>query len=247
VAQTLETDGVPSEGEGVPAITFTLRAHVDEVRDDGSARLSFEFADVRAEPTPEASPGARAAVDLMLAQVRFTLRLDLTNRGQATFSAVEVPENVPGPAREIVDGMASQMKESLGQVAVLLPEPAVGVGAAWKVVQKEASEMGFELTATGTYRVKSLVEGVATLELAASVEAPEQDLALPDMPPDRPARLLALSGEGTGRIVVDPRVVLPEAEFSLTVDTRMSLDAGTGTPMRLAIKQTLTLSMRTKP
>ncbi len=121
-----------------------------------------------------------------------------------------------------------------GMVELFPPTPSVpvGVGASWKATVDERRNQVDRMVET-TYTVKSIDEGVSTIDVRRSYATREPFQALEDSrgPEIRNVRVAKLSGRGAGTIRLDegglvPRTLDMQSITSLFFEGRRILDGG---------------------
>ncbi len=244
VSQEVTVDGQKTPMPGMPALTMALRTTVEDVSEDGSSTLLWDLTEMKVEPGEGTPPESRRAMEEIFAQMRMKLRMRMSSRGFVTSSTLELPDDVTGPARAALEQMAAQMKESMADSATLLPEEPVGAGASWKIELAKKTPQGVEVKASTVSTLSAAAEGKANIDGKVAMEAPEQDVALPNMPAAKPAHLHSMTGEGTARIGFDPKRVVSETEMHLVVDMKMTLDQGGAGPTTMVIRQTMDVAIR---
>jgi len=244
--QETTADGQRVLAPGALASTMTLRSTVDEVAEDGSADLRWEVLELGVKVPTEIPPEKAKSMADLIARVRFTIRIHVTSRGLVTSSTVELPQDVTGPAREVVEKLADAMKDGIGEWAANFPEEAVGTGASWTVERTKQTPFGIESRGTITSRLGAVEGGRATIHTKFRFQADEQDFALPK-PVERKAHLRSLTSEGTARLALDPMNFLSDAELHAAIAMTVSSDVGTGVPTVVTTTQTLTVTLRGKP
>ena len=247
ISQDIEVDGQKTPAPGLPSLGMAVKSTVEAVHADGSATVLWEISDMKVEAGDGVPAENLKEMEEMFAQMRFKVRSEMTVRGYMHSSRIELPSDVTGPVKQVLEQMAEQMKDSIGETAALLPEEAVGTGASWKVELSKKTPQGVQVHASPIATVTSLADGKASIESKVTMDGPEQDFALPNLPAGKPAHLHSMSGGGTAKITFDPKMVLPDTEMTIQMDMKMSMDPGNGTTLTMVIKQTIGMAIRTKP
>jgi len=158
-------------------------------------------------------------------------------RGFTKSSKFDFPKNVSSQVRSLVNGVRTQTE----QLTPPMPEEAVGIGAKWTVEQRIGSQ-GVRIDQVSTFVIEKMTKD--TIELAVTIEqkAGAQSMRDPRMP--RNARLLGLTGTGSGRAEIRldrPAPLKSATEIESTSDvslvigkTPKSLENVTTTSMSLS-------------
>jgi len=132
--------------------------------------------------------------------------------------------------------MLGSIQQSVDQLALPLPEAAIGVGSRWRVVQ-DTTVSGMKQTTTYTAKLVERADGAARIELQAQVTAPEQDVELPT---GMSAHLVSLSGEGEGEMLLKQGRLAPSrSRMSMSSEFTMAF-AGREMSMTSKVKIQLT-------
>jgi hypothetical protein len=130
--------------------------------------------------------------------------------------------NVPNGGDEIEQSLRkgvahtlSSLGEMVASLGEILPEGAVGAGARWRLssrVRKEQGGVGVSMIVDGRYELVSLDDRDARLRLTARLSVP---------PIEIDAQRVAMTGDMTGSVRLDPARPLPKA---VTLESTMNAD-----------------------
>lgn len=176
-----------------PPFEYDVRVGVEEVADDGSARILAEVVDTRVAEGAEEAQGQMAS---MLAQEigalkGVTMTWNASDRGRSSGFEVDIAGATPGAA-QLVEGLLRSMR----QLIMPLPEEAVGSGATWKI-RTDANTNGMEITQTGTATLDKLSSKGFTVTTDLIQSAPEQDVQVQGA---GQLRVVSYKGEGEATI-----------------------------------------------
>jgi hypothetical protein len=216
----------------IPAIKTTMDVDIKEVSDTGD--ITYESTTGTFEVAEE-SGGAPEIAQAMKASLSGLNGLKgggtLSNRGFSKDSKIEIPASANPQMRQAMD----QMKESLGMIAALLPEEAVGPGAKWQVKMPIKSQ-GMTIEQTANYELVSLQGEKMTARSTIDQRAANQKITNPATPTVK-VNLIKMDGHGKGALTLDLGQLLPaEASLESQSDISMAMDLG-------GQKQNMTMNM----
>lgn len=138
-------------------------------------------------------------------------KVTVDNRGQIKSGRFESPPTLSSSARQ----MLKQISHSADQLSAPFPEPAVGLGAKWRIISQPKLN-GMSLKQVATYELVKLQPDQATLHVLLEQEAPPQTIQVQidgDATTDSSDTLAlkSLKGQGQGTITVRFDRVLPTA------------------------------------
>lgn len=219
VIVTMAGNAMPSMK--VPPMIFTLSCKTESVMPNGDINYELHFDDAAVGEDSDANPAIAEMVKASLAGLKgLTAKCTLTDRGLAKKADIAIPAG----ADERVKASIEQMKDSISQVQVPLPEDAVGVGASWEVKQKTKSQ-GMAVEVTTTYTLAAVENEVFTIKSSTVKTAAKQKIASPVMPQMK-ADLSKLTSSGSSTTKIELAKLMPtegtaeehsEAEMSMTV------------------------------
>jgi len=227
--------GQAAAGARLPRARIPLVATIDEVSE---REIGYS---IRVESV-EVDDGAEAGADVV-ATIKAGLegvtgvegRGVLNRRGVARAAELDLPDDASVEVQQLLEGF----KQALAQMAVPLPEEAVGPGARWEVVQT-VSQGPLDVTQTAIFELISL-EGTrleARVDLRQTADVGEGPVAAAPG-----AEVVSFEGKGKGQATLDLRRLLPVAS-SADVETEVRMRMGAGDEkvdvvMRMRIGMTL--------
>jgi hypothetical protein len=133
--------------------------------------------------------------------------------------------------------MAEQVRQTLRDVAVPLPEEAIGHGARWqKTAQLDAR--GSRLTQTDTFTLTDLAATAGAVDDVLAQTAPPQALRAPGLASGAEARMESMLASGDSKTHFDLSRLVPQSKFTGTTTMVVSGPAGTDS------KRLVTMIMR---
>ncbi|MEX1366747.1 MAG: hypothetical protein AB1Z98_26715 [Nannocystaceae bacterium] len=201
----------------VPLTKTRLHAKVESVDDTGfQVRQSVTSVDVEAVEgsPPEVVDKVRESIAPLTS---YTALMRMSDRGSVLGGQVEIPRDLPA----VVHNTMQQMTQNLGQIAVPMPEPEVGVGARWTAVN-EVPQNGMKLRQTADYTMISRQGDDAVLEVSIVQELVDPEISVPGMMGAK-ARVSNFSSSGTGTVQLDLAHIAPRS-MTMSMDLAMTMD-----------------------
>jgi Family of unknown function (DUF6263) len=126
----LEQSGVSDASVKAPPVRTAIAATLQEVTPDGVLNVAFSYPSFEVLKGGGASAEQRRAVERALSGLNgLAGGLTLTTRGALVDSNVDIPPGVDRTVSQFLEQLRNQFRD----LTVPLPEPAVGVGARWRV------------------------------------------------------------------------------------------------------------------
>jgi hypothetical protein len=198
-------DGSPSTDVTTPPVRIPIDASVGAVTAKGDASVTTGY-------------GAATVVDdgSMGTDDRAALESALTGITALTTTATVTPRNVwrdvqASGAEQLGDTVApvvEQLGNQLGNLNVVFPEQAVGVGGRWRTTSS-LTVSGIDVVQTYDYTVRTLDANVVTVDVDYVQTAPRQRVSLPGVPKSARVDLVRYRVTGSGSMTVDLTSVLP--------------------------------------
>jgi hypothetical protein len=228
----------------IPTNVITTDMTTTKVDDNGDIHAQFNYSDVQVladEGVPRELVGVMRSQMKKLAGVRGELALDRQGRPKAASFTV------PGEVDPVIKQMLDQLSGSINQLSFPLPTEAIGAGAKWRGTTT-LSFNGINLTQIATFKLTSLQDNVANLDVTIEQKADQQQLALPGLPTTASVTLKSLNSQGQGRIRLQLDRLLPiSANLSLNSNTETSASIpGVPEPIATNMQILMNLSIRSK-
>jgi hypothetical protein len=221
VAMKMEVPGSPIPPVSMPG----LRLLIDLTGRDRDGEIRYEFTVTDADLT-----GAEAAHPSLVAAMRKGVgslvgasgSVSVDPRGFQRELSIGLPAGI---GQELTQFMNSA-KLAIGQMAVPLPEEAIGVGAKWQVEETIAQD-GIQVRQKTYYELLA-IDGPRVQIRTQTVQAAEQQrAALPGLPSGVSAKVVSLRGAGAGETEIDLRRLVPgSAREELETDVSFAIVQG---------------------
>ena len=185
-------------------------------------------------------PERQKLADEMRGIVGLRGRFVITSRGVARESTVDVPPTAPKIVAQTMDAL----RDSFRNIAPVLPEEPIGLGARWLVVSHVRSKsMRFEQSTTYTLDKRDAKGTDETIAFDQS--APPQTLNLAGkLAPGSRVDLVSLVGHGSGRVHRGADALSTVSTLHSESETKMvTITSGKKQPIDLS----MTLDIQTKP
>jgi hypothetical protein len=234
VAMKMEVPGSPIPPVAMPGLRLLLDLTAASIED--GVRYDFTVTDADLTGADAAHPSLVAGMRKgVTALVGTAGSLSVDRRGFQRGLTMGVPD---GLGQELTQFLNSA-KLAIGQMAVPLPEEAIGVGAKWQI--EETIAQGGISVRQKTYYELLAIDGPRLQIRTQTVQSAEQQKAsIPGLPSGVSAKVMSLRGAGAGESEVDLRRLVPsssreelETDISFVIvqgdsERVMSLTATTG-------------------
>ncbi len=213
-------DGTAMPTEAAPPITMTMDCTVTRVDPDGTMRYEFTLSAAGVAPGVEGA-GDAPAREKMAASLKSVVGLqgfaESTSRGVVTSCDVKSPAGATPEMAAVVQNLRS----SLAQMSLPLPEEPIGPGGQWKT-DWSLNTGGVSMTQTAVYTLEGVQGRVARTSVKLTQNAGAQDI--PSSNPKVRTKLKALSGMGEGYVNFGLDRPIPLSS-EVTMKATMSMDA----------------------
>ena len=219
----------------MPTLVLDLELGVVAVAPDGSATIRTTIKHASARDRGLATqPGLSAAtMNQALALVDdIKILSTLSPRGRQKDSKVENPKPNIAPA---LMQQISMMTQGLEQLAMPMPEQAVGVGAKWRAV-KPLAQNGVDMTSTTTIEITAIEGSKVSFASTTQLTGPDQTLK----EGTRSVSLANVGGTGGGTGTIDLARLAMTGDLQAEFKSDATSD-GKRAPLRF------TMSLRVKP
>ena len=225
----------------LPALKMTLEATVKGVAENGDITCELVMVDTGIGDEPGTTPELAEVMKSALGGLKgMSGSGTISSRGLSKGMEFKAPPSNNPQARQFMD----QMKEIYTQLAVPLPEEAVGLGAKWEV-KLPLKTQGMTIDQTATYEVVSLDGESLTTRSTIIQQAANQKILNPAMPTMK-MDLSKMTGKGTGGRTFDLGKLLPTAGDGKThSETAMSMDMG-GQKQAMSVKMDIDVGFEAK-
>jgi hypothetical protein len=237
---TTSVDGNAMPAEAVPTMTMTMDCTVTRVDEDGAMRYEFVLSSAGVAPGVEGA-GDATAREKTAAALKSIVGLlgsaESTARGVVTSCDVRSPAGATPEMAAVVQNL----RQSLAQMSLPLPEEPIGPGGQWKT-DWTLNSGGLAMTQTAVYTLEGVQGRVAKTSVKLTQNAAPQDLASPN--PKVSTKLKAMSGMGEGYVNFGLDRPIPLSS-EVTMKATMSMDA-TSAGITKAVEQTIDTTVTIK-
>lgn len=221
VAMKMEVPGSPIPPVSMPGLRLLIELTARD--QDDSVRYEFTVTDADLTGVEQAHPSLVAAmrkgVDSLVGAAG---SVTVDPRGFQHDLSIGLPSGI---GQELTQFMSSA-KLAIGQMAVPLPEQAIGVGAKWQVEENIAQD-GIQVRQKTYYELLAMDGPRLQIRTQTVQSAEQQKAALPGLPSGVSAKVLSLRGAGAGESEVDLRRLVPgSAREELETDVSFAIVQG---------------------
>lgn len=236
----IDTDiSTPTFQRTMPTTVTVMELGADDVLPDGNAKVRTAILRASAHERP----GAQALLEAASAQAQMLTGIEITGtltpRGKILEPKLAGAAALPPKAAEGLNGLVAQSEE----VAMPLPEPAVGVGAVWRV-RRDTTQLGIKLETITEIEVTALEDRRVTYALRTQVKGDDQHAAIEGVDVD--VTNVRGSGTGTGVIDLGRMTILGEQALELGFDISAMKESGS-VKMRTAKRLRLASASAAEP
>ena len=216
-------------GGKLPSLVMALEIGVDDVLPDGGAkvRTTVTGATAREREGTVVPASMMDSMTSMLEGMAFTATL--SPDGSLRDSKFELTKPIPPTMKSQV----AQLTQNLEQVAMRLPEVALGVGAKW-TARKTVQQNGLDMVTLTTVEITAIDGDRVTFTSNSTVSAPDQTV----IDGGETVTIKDVGGGGTGKGTIDLSRMTMTGEFTAEFRGMMSAKGETA-PMRMAMKMTM--------
>lgn len=199
--------GQPMPEVVMPTSHMVFAMRVTNVDDNGLTRREILLEEVRVDPGAHA-----AAMEAELLPLQGLTGVEIVDaRGRTLYLSYDIPENVSDATRASMERMQDVMK----QVQPPFPAEPVAVGARWRVESEIRSNVVMQQVQD--YELLEREGDRIVLQITTTQTAQPQPMEVPQ--PGMSARLLSLTGEGSGRSEIN----LAQLATNASADVRVEL------------------------
>lgn len=222
LAMDMQMGEAPSQPMKMPAMTMVVDLTVKDVAANGDIAFETVLGDISVTDEPGVLPQVAEAMKTALGGAKgITSTGTKSDRGVSKGSETKLPSGAAPQMRQSLD----QLKESLANATVPLPEEAIGPGAKWEVKLPLKSQ-GMTIDQTATYELVSVEGDRLNVKSAIVQQAANQKIQNPAMPALK-VDLIKMSGNGGGDSKFDLARLLPESA-TITAHTEMAMGMNMG-------------------
>jgi hypothetical protein len=225
----------------LPEIKMTMDTTIKDVAENGDITYELVMTDVGIGDESGASPQIAEVLKGAFGGIKGQSGTGTTSsRGISKGFEFKAPSDANPQTRQIVD----QMKEFSADLAISLPEEAVGPGAKWQV-KMPVKAQGMTINQDSTYEVVALDGDSLTTKGNMSQEAANQKIQSPAMPGIQ-LDLTKMTGKGSGERIYDLAKLLPTTgKGHVHSETAMAMNMG-GPKQAMNVKTDIDISFAAK-
>lgn len=219
---------------GGPLPTFVMDLAITaEDTSSAGAKLRTTVIDMQAREKDESRVAPNALGGPLDGMRGIVLTATLTPTGRLRDSMIVTkPENGGKPPPKGLETPLAMLSSSFENVAMPLPDEAVGVGAMWRS-SRALEEQGMKLTAVNTVNLVSINGDQLAFDLETEIHGDDQTVKQGDLSVD----VKDITGTGSGKATVDLKTLAVTSEVSAELRSAMQSPGETKpTQMRMAIK-----------
>jgi hypothetical protein len=240
-AVEMQMGEVPGQPMKMPAMTMALDVTIKDVAANGDISFETSLGDTSVTDEPGVLPQVAEAMKTALGGAKGTTSTGtMSNRGLTKGSETKLPSGAAPQMRQSLD----QLKDSLANATVPLPEEAIGPGAKWEVKLPLKSQ-GMTIDQTATYELVSVEGDRLNVKSAIVQQAANQKIQNPAMPALK-VDLIKMSGNGGGDCKLDLARLLPEsATVAAHTEMAMGMNMG-GQKQAMKMKSEMNIRLESK-
>lgn len=206
----------------LPAMTLKMDTTIKDVTADGDITYEMVMSEASIAEDADVLPQVAEAMKASLASVKGLAGTGRTsNRGMNKTTDLKAPAGAAPQLQQALD----QAKETFAQIALVLPEQAVGAGAKWEAKMLINSQ-GMTINQTMTYELVSIEGERITAKCTISQTAANQKIQNPAMPGLK-LDLKKMTGRGSGEITLDlTKLMASTGNVDSHSEASMEMNAG---------------------
>ena len=241
MTMTMRMGAVAPPPVGMPTVRMDVAIQPASV--DAEGTLTANWVGTRVDVLSDGAlpPAERQQLaDQMRGIVGLRGRFVITTRGVVRESTADVPPTAP----KIIAQTMDSLRDSFRNIAPLLPEEPMGVGARWVVVSHVRSK-SMQMEQSTTYTLDKRDAKGTDETIVFDQTAPPQTMHLAgNQAPGSRVDLVSLTGHGTGRVHRGRDALATASTIHSESETKMMTVAG---GKKQPLDLSMTLDMQTKP
>jgi hypothetical protein len=243
MAMGLTIAGQPTPINQLPATVMTFETLVDQIDPNGDIHYQFRYTNVDLVGGSKLPPAQRAQLRTQLQKLKgIQGKVVVDNRGQTKFGKFDLSPDLNSTDKQ----MLKQISHSVEQLSSPVPEPALGVGATWRILSSPKLN-GLTLKQITTYKLVSIQDGAMTLDVTLEQQAPPQPMAAAGLTNGRTLNLKSLVGTGQGQTIVKlDRLIPVSSSMSSQLRSDMESPNPSGAPMKMTTSTKMELTLKSK-
>ena len=243
MGMSMSVNGNPAPEFKIPGTSLKLNTIVNTVEPNGDIYYDFSYDNVdivgESNLPPSAIEGMRSEIKKMEG-LKGNVIVD--NMGQTKKANFVVPQNFNPALKQTMD----QLKNSIEQLSAQVPQEAVGKGAFWQVTS-QISFNGINIQQTATYELVDIQDGIATMNINLTQQAPgAQKILLPQIPKGMNMTMESYKATGTGQAKIALNRIMPlSTSIKMNTDTQMRTNVP-NSPEEMIMNQQISTQLNIK-
>ena len=210
-----EMNGTKSPMVYMPSIILPIKSIVEEVKENGTARVKFEINEVSVADDEDANPQLVKSLREQYNKIKnVSCILEVDTFGVGTTPDCEFTGDLGPSIAESVDEMMGNPSSSL-----FIPEHPVGIGAKWEITNPELKLGGIVFSYKSSHEIVNIEEDTATINTTLVQNADEQMVRFPGAAFETKIEAYSTTGRGSMKIKLDELMPRGKAESESKVTT----------------------------
>jgi hypothetical protein len=241
MAMQMQNGDTPAQAIKIPPTKMTLETVIQSVDQNGDIHYENAFKDVSVEQGAGADAQAAAIQQSLEGMKGISISGIYSHRGIARSQKVRAGNSTNPQISQTLE----QMQDTFSQLAVPLPEDAVGVGARWEHKDTLRSQ-GMKILQAATYELTSVSNGLVSLNVTISQNAANQKVQNPALPAVK-LDLTRMEGSGAGTTIMTlDQLISTASAMKVHTDVAMAMNMN-GQKHAIVMKMDIDLKMESQP
>jgi hypothetical protein len=227
----------------LPGTAITFETLVNRIDPNGDIHYQFQYKNVDLVGNSKLSEPQLAQLRTQVQKlkgIRGSVVVD--DRGQTKFGKFELPPNLDSADKK----MLKQISNSVEQLSSPLPEPALGVGAKWRVLAAPKFN-GIQINQVTIFELVGVQAGSMTINVVQEQQAPPQPMTTTQLPKGKTLNLKSLVGKGQGQMFVKlDRMVPIHSTLSVQMSSEMESPDPSGDSMKMTTDVKMQLNLKSQ-
>lgn len=238
MSMSMQFGEIQSPMTSMPRMENRMEIKTETLDPDGNLQYSFTLTKSGIAEGEDANPQIQAVLEKDLkAMEGMTGSATVTPRGLTKEAEINIPPTAP----KSIEQMIQNLKQSIRQMSIPLPEEAVGVGAKWEI-QSDVKNADISLTQTMLATLEAMDESSCKIKVAMKQSAEEQELKAPTLPPGATLTLKSLASDGDTSLDIDLTSLVPKSHGEISSTSVMEVDQN-GQQQSVTMKMNMSLDI----
>jgi hypothetical protein len=206
----------------MPSINIPVNSVVEEVDENGIAKIKYEIRDITVGDDPDADPNLVKSLRGLYSKIKLI----------SCTAKVDPSGSNTKPECEFQGDLEPSLTESLKQVMenfsnnIFIPKEPVGLGAKWEITNPEMLSGGMLISINTMMQLVKLDGDNATIKSTLSQTAKEQTIKFPGT--ELESKLTSLNASGSGQMEINFHEFLPRGSTNFITDLTMIIKGQSG-------------------